>query len=127
LNLSGIDLNPLGHISLGGLQRVQFESIFLHRPLDMGGKIAGSFCPFDAGFTIGLAIGTCGIFNHPIAPFAGLHDGIAPPTVVGTAILLHENTFCSYFYGLTNHGDLPPFSMNCYLRIYWKSFRFSII
>jgi hypothetical protein len=86
----------------------------------VGGKIAGPFCPFDGGFTIGLAIGTCGIFNHPVTPFAGLHDGITSPTVVGTAILLHENAFCSYFDGLTNHGDLPPFSMNCFFLIYWK-------
>jgi hypothetical protein len=83
----------------------------------MGGKIAGSLCPFEAGFTIGLAIRACRIFTHPVTPFAGLHDGITSPTVVGTAVFLHENAFCSYFYGLTNHGDLPPFFRNFFLNL----------
>jgi hypothetical protein len=99
----------LGDIALGSLQRVQFEVVFLNFFLDVSGEIAGSLCPFDRGFTIGLAIGTCFIGHHSITPFAGLHDGITSPTVIGTAVLLHEDTFCSHFDGLTNHGNQPPF------------------
>jgi hypothetical protein len=102
----------LAYISLRGLQRVQFEIIFLNFLLDVSGKVAGPFCPFDRGLTIGLAIGAYFVSDHSVTPFAGFHDGITSPTVIGTACLLHENTFCSYFYGLTNHGDLPPFSLN---------------
>jgi len=75
----------------------------------MGGEIAGSLCPFDRGLTIGLAIGTCLESHHTITTLAGFYGGIASPTVVGTAILLHEDAFCSYFDSLTNHGDQPPF------------------
>ena len=102
----------MAHISLGSLQRVQFEVVLFDFLLDVSGEIAGSFCPFDRGLTIGLAIRSYFVSYHPVAPFARLHDGIASPTVVGTAVLLHEDTFCSHFYGLTNHGDLPPFSLN---------------
>jgi len=75
----------------------------------VSGEIAGPFGPFDAGLTIGLAKGPCFISHHPITSFASLHDGITSPTVVGTAILLHEDAFCSRLVGLTNHGNLPPF------------------
>jgi hypothetical protein len=78
----------------------------------VGGEIAVPFCPFNAGLRIGLTIGTYFIGHHSITPFAGLHDGITSPTVVGTAILLHEDTFCSHLDGLTNHGNLPPFYMD---------------
>jgi hypothetical protein len=78
----------------------------------VSGEIAGSLCPFDGGLTIGLTIGTRFEYHHSITPFAGLHDGITSPTVVGTAVLLHEDTFCSHLNGLTNHGNLPPFSMD---------------
>jgi hypothetical protein len=78
----------------------------------VGGEIAWPFCPFDGRLTVGLAIRAGFVFHHSITPFAGLHDGITSPTVVGTATLLHEDTFCSYLDGLTNHGDLPPFSMD---------------
>jgi hypothetical protein len=105
----------LAHISLRGLQRVQFEGVFFDFFLDVSGKIARTFCPFNGGLTIGLAIGTYFISNHSITPFTGLHDGITSPTVIGTACLLHEDTFCSHFDSLTNHGDLPPFSMNYFL------------
>jgi len=99
----------LGDVTFGSLQRVQFEVIFLNFLLDVSGEIAGSLCPFDRGLTIGLAIGTCFIGHHSITRFAGLHDGITSPTVIGTAVLLHEDTFCSHFDGLTNHGNQPPF------------------
>jgi hypothetical protein len=75
----------------------------------VSGEIAGSLCPFCSGLTIGFTIGTCFVGHHSITPFAGLHGGIAPPTVIGTAILLHKDAFCSYFDGLTNHGNQPPF------------------
>jgi hypothetical protein len=75
----------------------------------MSGKIAGSLGPLDGGFTIGLAIRASLVIHHSITPFAGLHDGITSPTVVGTACLLHEDAFCPHFDSLTNHGDLPPF------------------
>jgi hypothetical protein len=78
----------------------------------MRGEVAGSLCPFDGRFTIGLTIRPCCVLHHSVASFAGLHDGITSPTVVGTAALLHKDTFCSYLDGLTNHGDLPPFTMN---------------
>jgi len=74
------------------------------------GEIAGSFCPFQGGLGISFAIRTRFECHHSITPLAGLHDGITSPTVVGTAILLHEDTFCSHFDGLTNHGSLPPLS-----------------
>jgi hypothetical protein len=74
------------------------------------GEIAGSFCPFQGGLRISFAIRTRFECHHSITPLAGLHDGITSPTVVGTAILLHEDTFCSHFDGLTNHGSLPPLS-----------------
>jgi hypothetical protein len=99
----------LGDIALGSLQWVQFEVIFFNFLFEMSGEIAGPLCPFDRGLTIGLAIRTCFIGHHSVTPLARLHDGIASPTVVGTAILLHEDTFCSYFDGLTNHGNQPPF------------------
>jgi hypothetical protein len=102
-------LSLLAYISLRGLQRVQFETIFFDFLLDMSGKIAGTFCPFNRGLTIGLAIGTHFISGHSVAPFAGFHDGITSPTIIGTACFLHEDTFCSHFDSLTNHGDLPPF------------------
>jgi len=82
----------------------------------MCGKITSSLCPFQAGLTIGLAIRPCLISYHAVTPFAGLHDGITPPTVVGTAVLLHENAFCSWFVGLANHVDLPPFIMDCFFK-----------
>jgi hypothetical protein len=98
--------------------------IFLNFLLDVSGKVAGPFCPFDRGLTIGLAIGAYFVSDHSVTPFAGFHDGITSPTVIGTACLLHENTFCSYFYGLTNHGDLPPFSLNLIFSKYLKSLGF---
>jgi hypothetical protein len=70
----------------------------------VSGEIAGSFCPFNRGLTIGLAIGTRLVGYHPVAPFAGLYDGITSPTVIGTASLLHEDALCSYLDSLTNHG-----------------------
>jgi hypothetical protein len=105
----------LAHISLRGFQRVQFKSILFDFLLDVSGEIARTLCPFNRGLTIGLAIGTYFISGHSVTPFAGLHDGITSPTVIGTACLLHEDTFCSHFDSLTNHGDLPPFSMNYFL------------
>jgi hypothetical protein len=78
----------------------------------VGGEIAGSLGPFDRRLTIGFTIGTDFVSHHPVTPCAGLNDGITPPTVVGTATLLHEDTFRSYLNGLTKHGTLPPFSMN---------------
>jgi hypothetical protein len=77
----------------------------------VGGEITGSFCPFQSGLAIGLAVGTRFVWDHSVTPFTGLHDGITSPTIVGTAVLLHEDTFCSYFDRLTNHGLLPPFSI----------------
>jgi len=75
----------------------------------MGGEIAGSLCPFDRRLTIGFTIGT-GLISHQVVTFlAGFHDAIASPTVAGTAILLHEDLFRSYFDSLTNHGNQPPF------------------
>jgi hypothetical protein len=106
----------LAYISLRGLQRVQFEIIFFNFLLDVGGKVAGPFCPFDSGLTIGLAIGTYFVTYHSVTPLAGLHDGITSPTVIGTACFLHEDAFCSHFDGLTNHGDLPPFSLNLFFQ-----------
>jgi hypothetical protein len=113
----GFSLNPLAYISLRGLQRVQFEIIFFNFLLDVSGKVAGPFCPFDRGLTIGLAIGTYFVSYHSVTSFAGFHDGIASPTIIGTACLLHEDTFCSHFDGLTNHGDLPPFSLNLFFKV----------
>jgi hypothetical protein len=60
----------------------------------MSGKITGSFGPLDRRLTIGLAISSRRELHHPVTPFAGLDDGIAFPTVVGTAVLLHEDTLC---------------------------------
>ena len=105
-------LNPLTDISLGGLQRVQFKVILFHFLFDVSSKIAGSLCPFDGGLTIGLTIGTRFVCHHTITPSAGFHGGITSPTVVGTAVLPHEDTFCSHLDGLTNHGNQPPFSMD---------------
>ena len=76
----------------------------------MRGEIAGSFCPFHGGLRISFAIRTRIECHHSITPLAGLHDRITSPTVVGTAALLHEDTFCSHFDRLTNHGSLPPLS-----------------
>jgi hypothetical protein len=83
----------------------------------VGGEITRSFCPFNRRLTIGLAIGTHFVSYHPVTSFAGLDDGITSPTVIGTAVLLHEDALCSYFDGLTNHGDLPPFSLNLIFQI----------
>ena len=74
----------------------------------MGGEIAGSLCPFDRRLTIRFTIGTGIISHHAVTSPAGFHDGIAAPTVVGTAILLHEDAFRSYFDSLTNHDYQPP-------------------
>jgi hypothetical protein len=112
----GFSLSLLAYISLRGLQRVQFEMIFFNFLLDVSGKVAGPFCPFDRGLTIGLAIGTCFVSDHSVTPFAGFHDGITSPTIIGTACLLHEDTLCSRFDGLTNHGDLPPFSLSLFFQ-----------
>jgi hypothetical protein len=76
----------------------------------VSGEIAGPFSPFNRRLTIGLAIGPYFISHHPVTSFAGLDDGIASPTVIGTAVLLHEDALCSYLDSLTNHGNLPPFS-----------------
>jgi hypothetical protein len=83
----------------------------------VSGKIAGPFCPFNRGLTIGLAIGPHFESHYPVTPFAGLDDGIASPTVIGTAVLLHEDALCSYLDSLTNHGDLPPFSLNLFFQL----------
>jgi hypothetical protein len=80
----------------------------------VSGKIAGSLCPFDGGLTIGLTIGSRFVYHHSITPFAGLHGGITSPAIIGTAVLFHEDTFCSHLDGLTNHGTLPPFSMDLF-------------
>jgi len=109
-------LSLLAYISLRGLQRIQFETIFFNFLLDVSGKVAGPFCPFDRGLTIGLAVGANFVCDHSVAPFAGFHDGITPPTIIGTACLLHEDAFCSHFDGLTNHGDLPPFSLSLFFQ-----------
>jgi hypothetical protein len=82
----------------------------------MSGKIARTFCPFDRRLTIGLTIGPYFVSYHSVTPFAGLYDGITSPTVIGTAVLLHEDAFCSYLDGLTNHVDLPPFSLNLFFQ-----------
>jgi hypothetical protein len=110
----GLSLHLLANASFGSLQRVQFEVIFLNFLLDVCGKIAGPFCPLGRGLAIGLAIRTGLKFRHAIAPFAGLYDGITSPTVIGTAVLLHEDTFCSCLDGLTNHGYLPPFFLDLF-------------
>jgi hypothetical protein len=60
----------------------------------MSGKIAGSFGPLDRRLTIGLAISPGRELHHSVTPFAGLDGGIAFSTVVGTAVLLHEDTLC---------------------------------
>lgn len=99
----------MADIALGSLQWVQFEVVFFNFLLDVRGKIAGALCPLYGGLAVGLAIGTYFVCRHSIAPLTGLHDGITSPTVVGTAAFLHENTFCPYFDGLTNHGNQPPF------------------
>jgi len=75
-------------------------------------EIARTLGPLDRGLTVGLAVGTRLKFHYSVTPLAGLHNGIARPTVVGTAALLHKDALCSYLYSLTNHGDLPPFSMD---------------
>jgi len=80
----------------------------------VGGEIASSLCPFDRRLTIGLTIGTHLISHHTVTSLAGFHDGIAPPTVVGTAILLHEDAFRSYLDSLTNHGNQPPLFMDLF-------------
>jgi hypothetical protein len=107
-------LNLLADASFGSLQRVQFEFILFNFLLDVCGKIAGSFCPLSGGLAIGLAIRTGRKFCHAITPLAGLYDGITSPTVIGTAVLLHEDTFCSYLDALTNHGYLPPFFLDLF-------------
>jgi hypothetical protein len=104
----------LSDISLRSLQRVQFEGILFYLFLHMGGEITGSLCPFDRWLTIGLTIGTRLIRHHTVTSLAGFHDGIASPTVVGTAILLHEDAFCPYLDSLTNHGIQPPFLMDLF-------------
>jgi len=83
----------------------------------VGGEVAGSLGPFQAGLAVGLAIRTCFISHHSVTSFAGIHDGITSSTVVGTAVLLHEDAFCSRLDGLTNHGDLPPFMMYYFLNL----------
>jgi hypothetical protein len=105
----------LGNISFRSLERVQFEGILFYLFLHVGGKIAGSLCPFDRRLTIGLTIGTGLISHHTVTSLAGFHDGIASPTVVGTAILLHEDAFRSYLDSLTNHGNQPPFFMDLFV------------
>ena len=83
----------------------------------MGGKIAGSLGPFDRGLTIGLAVCTGRVLHYPITPFAGFDDRIAFSPVVGTAVLLHEDTFRSHLNRLTNHGTLPPFSFELFFDL----------
>jgi hypothetical protein len=83
----------------------------------MSGKITRTFCPFDRRFTIGLTISTHFVSHHSVAPFTGFYDGITSPTIIGAAALLHEDAFCSYLYGLTNHVDLPPFLLNLFLKL----------
>jgi hypothetical protein len=80
----------------------------------MGSEIARSLCPFDRGLAIGLTIGTRLISHHAVASLAGFHDGIASPTVVGTAVLLHEDAFRSYLNSLTNHDNQPPLFMDLF-------------
>jgi hypothetical protein len=104
----------LGNISLRSLERVQFEGILFYLFLHVGGEIAGSLCPFDRRLTIGLAVGTRLISHHTVTSLAGFHGGIASPTVVGTAVLLHEDAFRSYFDSLTNHGNQPPLFMDSF-------------
>ncbi len=101
----------MAYISLRGLQGVQLEIIFFDFLLDVRGKVARPFRPFYRRLTVGLAIGTDLVSHHSLTPVAGFHDGITSPTVVRAACLLHEDTFRSHFDGLTNHGDLPPFSL----------------
>jgi hypothetical protein len=83
----------------------------------VSGEIARSLRPLNRGLTIGLAIRSNFESDHSVAPSARLHDGIASPTIVGTAILFHENAFCSHLYGLTNHDNLPPFSLSLFFQL----------
>ncbi len=107
----------MGHVALRGLQGIQFEIVFLNLLLDVRGEVAGPFGPLDGRFAIGLAVNACGILHCPVAPLTGLDDGIAPPTIVRAAILLHEDALRSHLYGLTNHDDLPPFSTRFFERV----------
>jgi hypothetical protein len=104
-----ISLSLLAEASFGCLQRVQFEVIFFNFLFDVCGKITRSLCPLGGGFAIRLAVQTSWKFYHAITAFAGLDDGVTSPTVIGTAVLFHEDAFCSWLNGLTNHGYHPPF------------------
>jgi hypothetical protein len=107
----------LRNISLRSLERVQFEGILFYLFLHVGGEIAGSLGPFDRRLTIGLAVGTRPISHHTVTSLAGFHDGIASPTIVGTAVLLHEDAFRSHFDSLTNHDTQPPFFMDLFCNL----------
>ena len=69
----------------------------------MRGEIARTFGPLDGRLTIGLAVRSRCELHHPITPLAGLDDGITPPPIIGTAVLLHEDTLCPVLDGLANH------------------------
>ena len=101
--------NPLGHISLGSLQGVQLEVLFLDLFLHVGREVAGSFRPFHSGFAVGLAKRTRGVLDDAVASDALIDDGIALPAVVGTTALLHEDAFGPRLHRLALHGSLPPF------------------
>jgi hypothetical protein len=70
----------------------------------MGGEIAGAVDPLEAGFTVAIAIGTCGVLNDTGTALALLHYRMTLPAVVGAALFPHEDTLCPRLYRLTNHG-----------------------
>ncbi len=107
-----IQSSLLADVSLGGLQRIQFEAVLFHFLLNVRREGASTLRPFDGRLTVGLAIRARCIFNSTLAAFAGLHDGITSPPVVGTAAFLHEDALRSHFHSLANHGDQPPFLMD---------------
>lgn len=101
--------NPLGHISLGSLQGVQLEVLFLDLFLHVGREVAGSLCPFQSGFAVGLAKRTRGVLDDAVASDTLIDDRIALAAVVGTTALLHEDALGPRLHRLALHGSLPPF------------------
>jgi hypothetical protein len=96
----------------------------------MGCHIAGIREPLRLGFRKSLAKFALGILLYPFAAIAILNDGITVTSVIGTAALLHEDTFCPGLHGVTDHRTSTPFSLSIFYSpsfIFYLSFHESFI
>jgi len=98
-------LSASSAIALGGLQGIKLlDGVVRLFFLNMGGEIAGSTDPLEAGLAIAIAIDAGGVLNDTHAALALLHYRMTLPSVVSAAFFPHEDALRPRLYRLANHG-----------------------